>query len=423
MRKMLKLSIAAAMVMGIGSVSAQADGIDIVSNVKAKGEIRARYENVDASDNGKADANAFTNRLTIGVGADLLDTDWLSAYVEMTDVRSGNDNFNSGVNGQTGHQTVADSDQTRVTQAYVDAKYGNTNLRFGRQMINLDNQRFVGAVGWRQMFQTFDAVTLTNTDVENLKLFASYVTQRNTIANEGTDDGRDLLLNASYKVMPELKVTAYGYLLGGATAATGHDTYGLALTGKIGVADGVSVSYRAEYATQTDPSMEDSGTDNSAVNVDADYMNFELGVNANGILAGVGYEVLSGDDGSTDSTAFKTPYATLHGKNGWADVFLPGGGSPIGGLEDLSLYVGYKSKDLGLLKVVYHDFKADEKQGVQNEDYGTEIDVVYKRAIPGVNGLTGMVKYASFDAEKGTSAYQTDVEKLWLMLTYKFASN
>ena len=44
MRKMLKMSIAAAMVMGIGSVSAQADGINILSNVQANGEIRRSEE-------------------------------------------------------------------------------------------------------------------------------------------------------------------------------------------------------------------------------------------------------------------------------------------------------------------------------------------------------------------------------------------
>ncbi|MCK4875489.1 MAG: hypothetical protein KAS26_06545, partial [Sulfurimonas sp.] len=96
MRKMLKLSMAAAMVMGIGSVSAQADGIDIVSNVKAKGHVRVRYEMVDADDNGKTNANAVTSRFTVGASADLLNTDWLSGYIEMTSVNSLNDNFNSG---------------------------------------------------------------------------------------------------------------------------------------------------------------------------------------------------------------------------------------------------------------------------------------------------------------------------------------
>lgn len=406
------MSIAAAMVMGIGSVSAQAeDGIDIVSNVKAKGEVRLRYENVDV-DNNTPDANALTSRVTIGISADLLGTDWLSAYVEATDVSALNDNYNDAYagNGAENYQTVVDPAQTRLTQAYVDAKFGKTNVRFGRQMINLDNQRFVGAVGWRQMFQTFDAVTVTNSDIENLSLFASYVTDRQTVKYEDNVDTRDILLNAKYQVMPELAVTAYGYLLG-----SQHDTYGIALTGNVAVSDGVKVSYRAEYAIQDDASLEDQG--GNKPDADADYYNLELGVNAGGILAGVGYESLSGANASGTETAFTTPYATLHGKNGWADIFLlaNGGGNPDDGLEDASAYIGYKSKDFGLLKVIYHDFQSE----VGSTDYGTEVDAIYKRAIPGVKNLSGMLKYADFDAD--TAGY-TDTKKFWAMLTYKFAS-
>jgi hypothetical protein len=425
MRKMVKMSMAAVMMMGIGSVSAQAEGVDILSNIKAKGEIRARYEMVEQD--GLSNANAFTNRLTVGVSADLLGTDWLSAYAEMTDVRALNDNYNSTTNGETTHATVADPEQTRLTQAYVDIKLGKPTLRIGRQMINLDNQRFVGAVGWRQMFQTFDAYTLTCNSIENLSVFASYITQINRIfdqetttgATDGQRDTRTALVNVSYKVMPELKATAYAYLIGEGTAGGSHDTYGLALTGDVAVSDGVKMNYRAEYATQTDPSLENSGYTGTGVKADADYMNFELGANVSGFLVGARYEVLSGDDGSADSTAFATPLATLHGQNGWADMFLA---TPAGGIEDMSAYVGYASKDFGKFQVIYHDFQADETQAGQDDSYGTEVDAVYTRAIPGVNNLSGMIKYASFDAEKGTSAYQNDVDKLWLMLTYKFAS-
>ena len=408
MRKMLKMSIACAMMMGIGSVSAQADGIDIVSNVAVKGEIRARYEMVDQD--GTNNANAFTNRLTIGASADLLGTDWLSAYAEMTNVSALNDNYDDLATSRTANAIVADPEQTRLTQAYLDITIDKRKLRLGRQMINLDNQRFIGAVGWRQMFQTFDAATLTCNTIENLSLFASYITQRNTIFEDGgpkksSIDARDALVNVSYKVMPELKVTAYSYMLG-----TTHDTYGLALTGKVAVADGVKVNYRAEYATQTDPSMENSGTDTSGMDIDADYMNFELGVNMSGILAGIGYEVLSGAEGTDD--AFTTPYATLHGKNGWADKFLA---TPAGGIEDLSVMAGYKAKGFGLLKVVYHDFQADT--GTVG-DYGTEIDAMYKRAVPGVNGLVGMLKVAAYDADN----FSVDTTKVWVMLDYKFSS-
>ncbi len=69
MRKMIKMSMAAVMVMGVGSVSVQAN--DILTNIKADGQVRARYEMVDAkqSPTNTPNANAFTNRLSLGVGA------------------------------------------------------------------------------------------------------------------------------------------------------------------------------------------------------------------------------------------------------------------------------------------------------------------------------------------------------------------
>jgi hypothetical protein len=433
MRKMIKMSLAAVMIIGVGSVSAQAEGVDILSNIKADGQVRARYEMVD-KDNTTPNANAFTNRLAIGVGADLLGTDWLSAYAQMTDVRALNDNYNdlSADNGVENHQAVADAEQTRLTQAYIDVKMGKTKLRMGRQVINLDNQRFVGAVDWRQMPQTFDAYTITDSTIENLNLFASYVNQVNRVFADDAGayaknwDTRTLLLNGSYKAMDELKVTAYGYLIGEgtgnlATGGFGSDTYGLALTGGVKVSDGVKVDYRAEYATQTDPSMENSGS-NTNIEVDADYMNFTLDADVSGFLVGAQYEVLSGgNDGAGGDTAFSTPLATLHAHNGYGDMFLA---TPTEGLEDLAFTLGYKSKEFGMLKATYHDFTSD----VDSIDYGTELDVVYTRAIPGVNGLNGMLKFVDYDAESGTATLGTggianvDMTKFVAMLDYKFAT-
>ncbi len=435
MRKMIKMSMAAVMMMGVGAVSAQAEGTDILTNIKAKGQVRARYEMVDANDVAKnPNANAFTNRLSLGVSADLLGTDWLSAYVEMTDVRALNDNYNdaSGDNGGEWHDTVADAEQTRLTQAYIDIKYGKTKLRAGRQMINLDNQRFVGAVDWRQMPQTFDAYTLTNNSIDNLNLTAVYVNQVNRVFADDTQapatyntaaaDTRTLLLNGSYKVMDELKVTAYDYMIGTGTLGTvGSDTYGLALTGDIKAADGVKVGYRAEYAKQTDATMENSGSNNSTSHVDANYMNFQLNADVSGFLAGIQYEVLSGDGDGTagDEKAFATPLATLHAHNGFADMFLT---TPTDGLEDLNICLGYKSKDFGMLKATYHDYTSE----VGNVDYGTELDVTYARAIPGVNNLSGMLKVADYNADEEYVTVPTntnvDTTKFWAMLDYKFAT-
>jgi len=80
MKNVIKMSLVAAVVAGMSSVSAQAaDGINLVNNLKMKGEIRPRYEMVDTN-NDVNNANAVTNRLVLGVSADIAGTDWLSVY-------------------------------------------------------------------------------------------------------------------------------------------------------------------------------------------------------------------------------------------------------------------------------------------------------------------------------------------------------
>ena len=415
MKKILRISIVAAMMIGASSVSVQADGLSITDNVYVKGEIRPRYEMVD-DDNSVSNANALTNRLVIGAGADLFGTSWMSAYAEMTNVSLLNDNYRDlATNNANANSVVADAKQTRLTQSYIDFKTGKTKLRFGRQLMNLDNQRFVGAVGWRQMPQTYDAITLTNNDIKGLNLFASYISQVNTIFADGgpkvdSYDTRTLLFNASYAMMPELKVTAYAYLIGSV-----HDTYGLSLTGNVPVNSSLKINYRAEYATQDDASLDKSdGPDN--VKANADWYNINVGMNMNGVIAAVGYESLSGIQGAGD-TAFSTPLATLHGKNGWADKFLS---TPAAGLEDFTVMLGYKSKGYGLFKAVYHDFQSE----VGNTDYGREIDAVYKNKIPGVKNLGGLLKVASYSADtnNGIGGLNTDTVKFWAMLDYKFST-
>jgi hypothetical protein len=208
-----------------------------------------------------------------------------------------------------------------------------------------------------------------------------------------------VLLHASYKFMPELTVTAYGYLIQDL-----YDTWGIAATGKIAVGEGASLSYRAEYATEQDPSFDDV-LDNPTA--DADYYNLEATLNMSGILAGARYEVLGAGNGGNGP--FATPLATLHGQNGWADMFL---GTPADGLVDVNGMLGYKAKGFGVAKVVYHDFSSDRG----STDYGTEVDVLYKNKIPGIKGLTGMLKGAWYSADQ----YKEDMTKFWVMLDYKF---
>ena len=399
-----------AILLSLGPVMGYASegGNLLLDNITVKGEIRPRYEMVD-DDNANSNANAVTNRLQIGVKADLFATDWLSGYAEMTDVHNANDNYNSTNNGQTGYSVVVDPAQTRLTQSYLDFKLNKTLFRVGRQMVVLDNKRFVGAVNWRQMPQTFDAYALVDNSLENLKLLAAYVSQVNTIKAGDSDSYNTdtVLLNAKYKANDALNVTGYGYLIGSL-----HDTYGLALTGKA-----ASINYRAEYAKQADASLETGNQ--GKPDADADYINLQADMNMSGFLVGAQYEVLSGTE-SADKTAFTTPLATLHAFNGWADKFLA---TPATGLVDMSLMVGYKSKSFGVAKAIWHDFSSD----VSSIDYGSELDLLYKRAVPGFKNLSGMVKAAMYSAGDDVAAgnsvpLATDTTNVWLMPDNKFSN-
>ncbi len=414
MKNQVKTALATAILFSLGTAGVQAEegGIPVMDNIKVKGELRPRYEMVD-EDNPLSNANAVTNRLVIGVNADLFGTEWLSGYAEMTDVHNANDNYNSTNNGRTGYSVVADPEQTRLSQSYVDIKVGKTLFRTGRQMVNLDNQRFVGAVGWRQMPQTFNAFAIVDNTFDKLSLLGAYVNQVNTVKAGDANNFQtsSVLLHANYKAMDVLNVTAYGYLIGSL-----NDTYGVALTGKTELSGGTKVDYRVEYAMQGDASMETANQ--GKPDADASYMNFQAGANMKGFLLGARYEVLSGTNGTDNKTAFITPLATLHGQNGWADRFL---NTPSTGLVDMNLMLGYKAKGFGVAKAIYHDFSSD----VNSINYGTELDLLYKNAIPGLKNVSGLLKAAMYKGgdtvnEGNSAALATDKTVFWAMMDYKF---
>ncbi len=426
MRKLLLSMAALPLVIGGLSTSASADGINILDNMKVKGEIRPRYENVDDGNAATTNANAFTARTKLSVTADLLGVDGLSATVGAISVNNmGSHEYNDGTTNYTDgtkpYSKVVDPQDAMISNAAINYTINKTTFHAGRGQVNLDNQRFIGTVGWRQLERSYDSVFVANNSIKNLSVLAAWVYGFAGVSGTTTTDTNTVLLHAAYTVMPELKVTAYDYMI-----ANIHDTYGIALTGKINTGM-AKLNYRAEYALQNDATMEKGVQTPTTGKADAYYYNLDLGANISGILAGVNYEFLSGENASGSETNFTTPLATGHKFNGWADVFLA---TPTGGLIDANIRLGYTAKGLGKLLAVYHDFTSDTTTGMTDvngnatDDLGTEFDVVYTNKIPGINNLTGLLKYADYshgDAVS-SSAYNTDVQKIWVGLDYKFAT-
>ncbi|MBN2817266.1 MAG: hypothetical protein JXQ67_11330 [Campylobacterales bacterium] len=414
MKKVLLSSVAVAALMSSANLMAAEDGLNIFSDIKLKGEIRPRYEVADVKDNGVEKGQAFTARTHLAVTAGLLEVQGLSATVGIQTVNNfGYTNYSPA---STNYDKILDPQAAMLSEASVDYVAGKTAIHAGRSQLNLDNQRFIGTVGWRQLERSYDTLAVTNTDVENLELMAAYLYGYAGVGGTTTTETSSVILHAKYKVMDELTITAYDYMIG-----SSNDTLGIALTGNATL-EGVKLDYRAEYAMQSDPTMEYRVKD---VKADATYYNLDLGTNISGILAGVNYEFLSGTNGTDGKTNFNPAFGTNHKFNGWADVFFVGNTGPTGGLKDFNLRLGYTAAGLGKILAMYHDFKSDVAMTAgsgTSDNLGSEIDVVYTNAIPGVKGLAGLLKFASYSKGDVTSFANATKDKqvAWAQLDYKF---
>jgi hypothetical protein len=399
--------------------------------------LQYRYEDVDTAAATANRAKAHTARLRLGYTTGTFMG--FGAMLEAESVQAlGSKHYDSRARGQTanGYAVVADPDSNEMNQAYLSyVGIPKTVVKWGRQRIKLDNDRFIGNVGWRQNEQTYDAVTVVNTSLPATTITAGYITNVNRVFSDnaaalssgaagGNHKMQSTIVNANYKGWSLGELSAYAYLLDYApsTAVLGNtsDTYGLRFKGAAPVGS-VKLVYALEYASQSDGG-------NNPVSYRANYTLLEGGVDVSGTVFKVGQEVLGSDLGARTKSSkalvatgksFSTPLATLHAFNGWADMFLT---TPAQGLKDL--YVSVESKLAGFtLGAAYHEYKADKPSAVLSaDDLGSEWNLVASKAF-GKNYVVG-VKYAKYDAA-GTpattfGAANVDTRKAWLWGEVKF---
>lgn len=390
--KLNALGVAVALVCG-SAMSAFAE--DTVTDALKNGDVnlsfRLRNEQADADGTDDADLTSLRTRLTYSSGA----YEGFSTLIEMDDVTHIGDDDDA--------VSITDPEGTEINQAYLSYTYGGTTAKYGRQRILLDNQRFVGGVGFRQNEQTYDGFSVSNKSLPDTDIFLAYVYNVNRIFGEddprGDNKNDTYLLNAKYSGFSFGSFTGYAYLIDNEDVASfSTDTYGVRFAGETG-----GFGYALEYATQSD-------ADNNPANYDADYMLAEGSYKIGGIKLLAGYELLGAD--GTDGQ-FITPLATLHKFQGWDDKFLGGGsGNILGGIQDM--YVS-ASTDLAGFKMmlVYHDMDSDDSSASGMDDLGTELGFSVGKAF---GPVTVSVKYSDYSADD----FSTDTDKLWLTAEASF---
>lgn len=372
---------------------------------KAQLDFRYRLETVDqAGFDRDATASTLRSRLNYQSG------DWrgLSTFVEADNVAviGDDEGYNSTTNGVSDRPVVADPEGTEVNQAYLQYQAGSFTGRLGRQRILLDNQRFVGNVGWRQNEQTYDALTLTTSALASTQLQYSYIGNINRVTGPGEGlqpanyHGDTHVLHGKVDLGGLGTIAGFGYLLDLDNAPMlSTSTYGLHWAGSHKVTGASKLNWIASYACQLD--YGDNPNDYSA-----GYYLLEGSATVDRFGVKAGYEVLGGDQ--RPNRAFQTPLATLHAFQGWADKFLT---TPRGGIEDLYLGV---SANLGpmALQLLWHDFKAE----AFSEDYGSEWDASVAWKFGAKKNYEALLKLADYQADR----YASDTTKAWVQFTASF---
>lgn len=415
LKAMLLSTVCGFMIQGASSAFAGEDVKSIIKEGHFFGEMRYRYEHADQN-SVVNDAKASTVRTNLGFKTGVY-KDFQALFEGQIVQNIGANDFNDTTNGKTAYPVIADPDVAEINELWLSwAGLPQTSIAIGRQKINLDNQRFIGTVDWRQNDQTFDAFQLTNASIENLNVTYAYVGNVNRIFGDdnplGDLDSNIHIAHASYAFADWLKFTGYGYWLDFDPLATSSSrTFGARVTGKMPLNEHWSFSYEAEAATQDDHG-------NNTASYDEEYYHIAPSLSGHGFTFTAGYEV-SGGDGTN---AFQTPLATLHKFNGWADAFL---NTPNAGLEDAYVSGSYKISgtksffDETTFTAVYHDFDSHDSS---TGDFGDEINLSVGKSfmLPDVGQpfkkLDVLLKYADYDGDSGVASR----EKFWLQVGVKF---
>lgn len=390
-------------------------------------EVRGRYEFVDQKKTAVLTKNAEAYTVRTRLGWETGDWNGVRALIEFEDVSVlGPERFAVNVPGATTpplngadkakYPLVNDPEVTELNRLQLtwtpNAMFTGT---LGRQRILIDDQRFVGNVGWRQDEQTFDALRL-DAAWQRFKLTYAYVNRVNRILGEERDwDSDSHLANLTWSWAEQLRLQGFVYALDFENSRPNTSiTYGAKASGKAWVGL-YQLAYNATFARQSD-------WRHNTEKYDLDYWGGDLTGTFDIYSAKVSYENLEGNG----FRGFTTPLATVHAFQGWADAWVqPLGGNKgfVDGLKDFNITFNAKPRFKRTyffnsdIIVRYHWFE-DQRTGAS---LGRELDAQIQAAI--TPKLTAALKYADFERDDvvpvGTATPPASRTKVWFTLEYK----
>jgi hypothetical protein len=378
-------------------------GADAVANGRFSLELRPRYNRIDESDK-PLRTDGGTARVVAG---------WRSAPFHgirfaLEAIHAGHfgpKHFNDDgtANAASPYPLLPDPRYTGVNQAYVDyTGIEAVRVRAGRQVVRLDNQRWVSDNDFRQTPQVFDGLGAAYTGIANTELLARYFWQVRTTSGV-VNDLRLTLLHAAWNPARGHALGAYAVLhdqpLNGARTGFTNSSYRVAGVRAEGAAarfGAVDIAYIAEYAQQRPYAGGDA-------RVKGAYWRAGAGLAAPDWTLRYDHEVKESNAGLY---GVQMPLTDFYAFNGWSLHFY---NTPRQGLRDQWLTARYALGDFTLY-AEGHRFRSD----YGNIDFGREVDIGVTYA--GGENWTIRLQHAKYDP--GAVTPDPDVRKTWLTLTY-----
>ena len=412
-------------------------------------ELRPRYETVQQQ--GTEEAKAATVRALAGYTTPQA-AGGLGATLELIGVGAADSAaYNVPVEplpkgSNPAHATIPDPEGFNANQAYLSYDgVADTRVLAGRQLIELDDQSFVGNVDFRQNMQTFDGLSVVNRGIPNVEVTGAYLFGAKDVLNDEVHM-KTFLAEANWTRYAAAHIDAFGYWYGnrenahGGTAtgnaaiipgaalcgagpnsanslvnpqACNSVTFGARMHGDLPLAGAWRARYAAEYAHQNAWDGGYGAIGNDFHHLAGTLLREDAYLSVDAMRMGA----------NTDGTyGFQTPMATKHVFNGWAEMFLT---TPKEGLRSDYATIGDKNF-LGFdMSIRYYRFTTD----YQSAPLGHEWDWSIRRAL--THKVSFVVQVAKFSVDAGGAASYADLQAgkptglenttaMWGMLMAKF---
>ena len=380
-----------------------------IANGRLLLEVRPRYALITES-NKPLDTDVWTVRTTLGwQTVPFYDLRLTAQYIYTDVLGSARLNADPTRIASSPYPFLPDPAHSGSNQIFADyTGLPSTRMRIGRQILRIDDQRFISDVDFRQTPQVFDGVTVVNTALPGMEIQLGEYRRMRTVQGD-TNKLRLHILHAAWNPLPDLTLAAYGYWQD--QAATGARTgfannaqriAGAHAEGGFAVGQAWRFLYYLAYARQSHIGGGDA-------RIKADYSRIGAGLQSTGAAtwgARLDHEVKGSNQGIY---GFQTPLSDFYAFNGNALQFTS---TPRQGLRDSWLTVRGHIEKLECF-VEVHRFRSD----FGGLALGREFDA--NLSYPVTHNLQVKLQHARFRAGDG-ALVKRDVDKTWLTLTYNF---